>query len=241
MSLAVVTAYVGVAAGAAMVVGSPILGTVVGDGIAVAVIGVARVARPRWFAVGRPIQPWHWSLWNSSAIVCGAVFAFAAGQSMALWLYELGGSTTFDESVQFKRNAGEAATLLTLVVAPIAEEMVFRGLLYPLLRMKVGVTAAAAASAMIFGLVHGNLVQFLFTVPLSVLAALVREHTGAVWPCVVLHITFNLAATLIPAQVLAILANPVPALLLTLAFTACVLLVHRKNVALPEDKRVNLR
>ena len=44
---------------------------------------------------------------------------------------------------------------------PIAEELLFRGVVYQRLKLMLGVAPAIICSALIFGLVHANLVQFL--------------------------------------------------------------------------------
>ena len=77
---------------------------------------------------------------------------------------------------------------------PIAEELLFRGVVYQRLKLMLGVAPAIICSALIFGLVHANLVQFLYAVVLGCLLAflyvpvlghiaantvsVVREETG---------------------------------------------------------------
>ena len=47
------------------------------------------------------------------------------------------------------------------LVIPIAEELLFRGVVYKRLKLYFGVTPALIGSALIFGIMHVNLVQFL--------------------------------------------------------------------------------
>lgn len=82
---------------------------------------------------------------------------------------------------------------LTVVVAPIVEEVVFRGFVFTALRSALPVGAAAVGSGVLFGLVHvfGSPVEFL--VPLAVLGtvlALILWKTGSLYPCIALH-AFN--------------------------------------------------
>src|SRR5699024_12270471 len=110
---------------------------------------------------------------------------------------------------------------LSLVIAPIGEEALLRGLIYPVLRKRVSVLVAVLISATTFALMHGNIVQIAATLPLAVLLALVYERTRSLWPCVLAHVGFNLAATLIPVRVLLIWANPFSIGLFMVAFIVC--------------------
>lgn len=105
--------------------------------------------------------------------------------------------------------------LLTLVAAPLGEEALFRGVIYPLLRRRVGVLAPMTVTALSFAVVHSNVVQLGSALPLAVLLAVVYERTRSLWPCILIHLGFNLAATLVPAAVVVPLVNPISAFLLT--------------------------
>lgn len=146
-----------------------------------------------------------------------------------MWIHVTAGSAGFDASNQTRHAAGALATLLlTLVAAPAGEEALFRGLIYPLLRKRVNILASTLVTAVVFGLLHGNAVQFASPLPLAVLLALVYERTRVLWPCVLLHLGFNLAAALVPAQALGGLANPASAALLCLTFGGCALGLYRQ-------------
>ena len=77
------------------------------------------------------------------------------------------------------------------LVAPLAEEVFFRGYLYAGLRREWGAGWAMAASALIFALVHviPGVVPPVFL--MGVLFAFINEQTGSVWPCVALHSAVN--------------------------------------------------
>ncbi|MET3933663.1 type II CAAX endopeptidase family protein [Arthrobacter sp. OAP107] len=226
--LGVLAAYLGLGLAVVSVVGEPVLGTAVLGGLVALLVSAARLFRPRWFANAPTVRPMSGTPRFTRTVLGCLALAFFAGQSLALWLYTLSGSAGFDESTRARTDAGPVvALLLALVAAPVAEEMLFRGLLYPLLRRRVGIVAAVLVTAAGFSLLHANVVQFAATLPLAVLLALVYERTRVLWPCVLLHLAFNLAAVLVPAQLLGALANPVSALLMTAAFLACALAVYR--------------
>ncbi|MFH1085858.1 MAG: type II CAAX endopeptidase family protein, partial [Chloroflexota bacterium] len=79
------------------------------------------------------------------------------------------------------------ALLLGGVVAPLAEEVFFRGFLYAGLRARLGAASGVALSALLFALVHvvpGVLAPIFL---MGVAFALLYEHTGSLWPCILLH------------------------------------------------------
>ncbi|WP_434598293.1 lysostaphin resistance A-like protein [Streptomyces sp. A5-4] len=226
---AVVAVYLGLGTFAVLLIGEPIVATSVLGMLVVVLVGSVRIQRPRWLAYAPAPRPrseiprFGWTVLGCAAL------AFLAGQSLALWIHVTVGSAGFDASNQTRHAAGTLATLLlTLVAAPAGEEALFRGLIYSLLRKRVNILASTLVTAVVFGLLHGNAVQFASTLPLAVLLALVYERTRALWPCVLLHLGFNLAAALVPAQALGALANPASAVLLCLAFAGCALGLYRR-------------
>ena len=82
------------------------------------------------------------------------------------------------------------------LVIPIAEELLFRGVVYKRLKLYFGVTPALIGSALIFGIMHVNLVQFLYAAVIGLLLAFVLEKTGKLSMAVFGHIAANLAAVL---------------------------------------------
>lgn len=85
--------------------------------------------------------------------------------------------------------------LLTLfaagLVAPVVEEVVFRGFFYSWLRTRFGLPLSMAVSAGLFSLLHGIaiLIPALFVVGLML--AWIYEKSGSLWPAIVMHSTFN--------------------------------------------------
>lgn len=98
----------------------------------------------------------------------------------------------------------ELAMLLVLVagLVPFAEELFFRGMLYPLLRRRMGPVAAVIANAALFSLAHfiPLLLPGLFVVGLFL--AYMRERSGSIWPSVCLHALQNGLALISIAAVL---------------------------------------
>lgn len=78
------------------------------------------------------------------------------------------------------------------MVAPIAEELVFRGLVFRRMKDWLKPSAAIILSALFFGLYHGNIVQFLYASILGMLLALMYHRTGTLWTAIVAHMAANL-------------------------------------------------
>jgi hypothetical protein len=82
-------------------------------------------------------------------------------------------------------------------VAPLVEEVLFRGYLHGAFKRFGGRWVATLAGAAVFGAIHGNLAA---AVPLAVLAiclALAYEAAGSLWVPILMHAGFNLAMLLL--------------------------------------------
>jgi membrane protease YdiL (CAAX protease family) len=93
--------------------------------------------------------------------------------------------------------------LLGGVLAPVFEELFFRGLLFPVLRLRFSFFMAGALSAACFALVHvqGKGSQDVTTIPIIFILgfglAFFREKTGRITPGMCGHIMINLVTYLI--------------------------------------------
>lgn len=93
-----------------------------------------------------------------------------------------------------------AAFVALAVVAPIVEELLFRGYLFGKLRLGVGFLPSALATSLLFGAVHlpgGESLQWNVAIDvfaLSLVLCYLREKTGAVWAGIGLHMLKNSVA-----------------------------------------------
>ncbi len=85
--------------------------------------------------------------------------------------------------------------ILTSIVAtfigPVAEEVFFRGFLYPALKKSFNIAVAIFVTSVIFSLLHTNIVGFLPIVALGAFLAYLREKTGSLVPSICVHIVHN--------------------------------------------------
>jgi hypothetical protein len=81
--------------------------------------------------------------------------------------------------------------LLGGVAAPFAEELVFRGVLYPLLRNRWGLWPGVLASSLIFAVIHGDIAVGVTAFILGIILALVFEYSRSLWSAVLVHVLNN--------------------------------------------------
>lgn len=82
--------------------------------------------------------------------------------------------------------------LLSLFFAPIAEELLFRGVIFNFIRRSFGFIIASFVSAIVFGLMHGNIPQGYVTIILGFYYALVYQYSNRIWVVISLHIIANM-------------------------------------------------
>ena len=91
--------------------------------------------------------------------------------------------------------SGQSVGLMILVVGivgPVCEELMFRGIVFHRLKDWIKPQAAIAISALLFGIYHGNVVQFFYAACMGVMLAVIYEKTGTLWISIVAHMAANL-------------------------------------------------
>jgi membrane protease YdiL (CAAX protease family) len=81
--------------------------------------------------------------------------------------------------------------LVTIVAAPVYEELVFRGILFPYLARCIGVTGGVVAVSTAFALIHFHIPSILPLFLLSVVLCLAYWRTGSLWVSIGIHAIFN--------------------------------------------------
>jgi membrane protease YdiL (CAAX protease family) len=90
------------------------------------------------------------------------------------------------------RNYEYLLAFLTLVViAPIAEETLFRGYLFQKMKRFVPIWLAVIITSVVFGFLHGQWNVAIDTFILSVVACILRQATGRLWAPILLHMLKN--------------------------------------------------
>jgi len=153
-------------------------------------------------ADGHGASPWR-AIWLTtwvSALALGA----SAFYSLVIGLTHIPLKTNADALAKQAHTAPLTtlgALLAAILVAPLCEEIFFRGFVFPGLLRRLSLWPAMTLSALLFALAHADLGSFLPLALIGLALAYLRWRTRSLWPCVALHTLNNLvaAALLAPA------------------------------------------
>ena len=126
--------------------------------------------------------------------------AFGAGM-----VFSLGGSRLMEAAGLFARfsNAPQEGLLgspLPLLIAgpgllvPLCEELIYRQMCQQWLKAIIPGPAAVCAAALLFAACHGNMLQFIYALPMGLLLGALRESKAGLPGAVCFHAGANLAA-----------------------------------------------
>lgn len=82
--------------------------------------------------------------------------------------------------------------VLAILIAPVAEEAIFRGILYPTIKQFGYPRAALWGTSVLFGLSHFSMVTFVPLTVFAILLVLLYERTGNLLGPITAHSLFNL-------------------------------------------------
>lgn len=174
---------------------------VVQDAILVgtALFFASRTLRPRAWHFGLAGAPFERALsWAGRAILAYVAFLVLARAYQAI--FDPAGQQRIVEALGADRGLAwvVAGGILVVVLAPVAEELFFRGFFYGSLRGHLGAVGAAVASSAVFALVHFTSAQTLSLLPLlgvlGLLFCFLYERTGSLYPGIALHAINNAVA-----------------------------------------------
>lgn len=176
----------------------PLLGVQSAIPLAAVYLVIIRGRGVSWRDLGlRPISPG----WVLGAIMLGIATVFAIGFVNYLSQSLAGGAMRNPQIEILAPIAMSWQGLLGLlvmagVVAPIVEEIVFRGVFYAWLRARWGVAVGAFVSALAFALAHGIPILIPALLAQGVILALVYERSGSLWAPIIIHGVFNAVMSL---------------------------------------------
>jgi len=152
-----------------------------------------------WIPLWNKTKKTHVTLNNGKlniAQVALTVVLFLAGLLLVVVL--VGNILTPDDLEAFLSMFTMESLLVRIVVigfiGAIVEELVFRGVLLNRLSTWMPAWVAVLASSIIFGLIHFNLIQILYAIPMGALLAVAYMRTRNMWIPIIGHIAFNLAS-----------------------------------------------
>ena len=92
--------------------------------------------------------------------------------------------------------------LVAVILAPLTEELLFRGVVYKRIDRAYGFWPAAIISSLLFGALHGNLSQFIYASALGMLFAYAYYKSGKLSVCIIMHLAANAVSLLLDGIVL---------------------------------------
>jgi membrane protease YdiL (CAAX protease family) len=101
------------------------------------------------------------------------------------------------EQAMFERmmTNGFATVVSTCILAPLLEEMLFRGIILRSFLNQYSRTRALLYSSLLFGLAHLNVYQLVIGFTLGMIAGWLYERTRSLWPSILLHASYNSLVT----------------------------------------------
>lgn len=135
------------------------------------------------------------------------------GKALSPWLFLLGGSglsflvfiasakvqppenAPIEELFKYK-NTALYFMAMAVLIAPLVEETVFRGYLYPLFAKSFGVAVSVIVTGILFGILHGAQLGWSWglvgaLVMVGIVFTFVRARTGTVFTSFLLHLGYN--------------------------------------------------
>jgi membrane protease YdiL (CAAX protease family) len=145
---------------------------------------------------GRGVGAWQFGLrptrlWRAVRLGALTLFGFLLFSLIWAAFFHVG-----KEKLLEQLGTGESTVLLllsaalTCVVAPICEEVLFRGFVFSALRNWKGTWPAALITGVTFGAVHAGSAPAIDLIPLAALGVglcLLYRYTGSLYPCIAAH------------------------------------------------------
>jgi membrane protease YdiL (CAAX protease family) len=143
--------------------------------------------------------PGWWNAIGWGLVMGLAVLPFALGLNMlSLQLISL---TEVKPELQVPIKILQVSVTLTqrmafvfsaVILAPIVEESLFRGILYPLIKQLGFPKTALWGTSLLFALIHGNLMTFVPLTFLALVLTAIYERTDRLIASIATHATFNI-------------------------------------------------
>lgn len=131
---------------------------------------------------------------------------------VSVWIFNTGFVSLLSEGELFKNSfkaleeslafvGGNNIILSILVVgivAPFAEELLFRGIIYNKLIKNISIRGTIIIQGILFGAYHMNLVQGLYASLLGIVFGYVTFKTKSIWPAIIMHMVNNTVSVTVP-------------------------------------------
>ena len=157
---------------------------------------LVRTPAPFWRAIGwREMPP------GGGTVHASAIQYLTGGAVLALVVTFAGGFFNSKETLPIEQLLQARVSMmlfavLGVLVAPLVEETIFRGFLYPVIARRLGISAGVVITGTLFGLTHaaqlwGGWGQIALLILVGVVLTWVRARTGTVAASYFVHLGYN--------------------------------------------------
>ncbi len=128
--------------------------------------------------------------------IIGISIPFSLGLNNLILLSRIADySTTYQETAQVLYEPSIWVQLICLgILVPIAEEYVYRGLMYQRMKCYLSPRTAMILSAVLFGMNHGNTVQNIYGIFCGILLAWIFDKYNSLWAPILAHVVINVTS-----------------------------------------------
>lgn len=173
------------------------------------------------------------------AVACISVYFFAVLIVEVMTLLCPDVVKQFEETMNMSFGGNPVlGTIAVVVLAPIGEECLMRGLIRKWLQKYFSVPAVILISGVLFGVFHMNIVQGIYVIPMGILFAYIACRTDSVWLAIFAHFVnngFSNVLDLIMPE-MSDTCMILVCVVLMLVFGALAVLLNKKIVTVPSLK-----
>ncbi|MGH4117732.1 CPBP family intramembrane glutamic endopeptidase [Clostridium sp.] len=137
------------------------------------------------------------SLKNSSLIVfCSLGLALFSDSLVNLLISKFPSYTEASAAIESNTTTILGIVCIVLII-PIFEEILFRGLIYNELKTHLNIILAIIIQGVIFAAAHGNMLQGIYTFIMGVVLAIIYNKTRSIIAPMLFHIMYNLLGSIV--------------------------------------------
>ena len=181
----------------------------------VVAFALRRASLNQWLGVRWKHWPWVFLIAPGAVAVMWVVLMAMHLAGYMGWMESLGAETKQETVVLLETTKDPLIIVImvitAVVIAPLWEEVVFRGYLHPVIKKHGGIWAGAICSSLLLAVVHNHLAAIIPLFLLAMLMVWLYEKTGSIWTPIAVHACFNAAA--VGASFLVRYYEPTPALI----------------------------
>lgn len=128
------------------------------------------------------------------SLICTGLFYFILDKGLDPIFEQIfpASEESYHQILESLSSAPVISFLQVCILAPIIEEILMRGFLLGGLSLNYGKTVALFISALLFALLHFNMVQTLSAFICGIVLGLLYLYTGSIFCCILAHIGYNL-------------------------------------------------